>query len=159
MKWLNTQRWYKKAQFSPENTQNINSPLVVVEPYEPVVQEAVDELTAQNPNFFSGVNKIKIDMGYGQFGSVQSDNPADININFDRIKQELQNKLGSSFDINNPEHKYYLKDLIKRTIVHEKAHVSDASQAWEKGPQEFLKNPFPGGEFVAEKSERLYSGE
>ena len=53
--------WYKKAQFTEENTQNIDVPLITVQPYEPVVQEAVDELYNENPRFFVGVNKINIE--------------------------------------------------------------------------------------------------
>lgn len=142
--------WYKKAQYSEENTQNVGTPSVVVQPYEPLVQEVVDEMSAENPQLFNNVNKINIDMGYGQFGSVKSDNPADININVDNIKNTLSSQLGINFDPNNPQHQQAIKDEIRRVIIHEAAHVSDYDE------QQHLEggNPFPGGEGVAEQSER-----
>lgn len=148
----------KNAQFSPENSKEISSPTISIEPYEPLIQEAVNEMKASNPNFFIGVNKINIDMGYGQFGSVSSKNPADININFNRIKNEITSQIGGSFDDKNPAHIQTLKDAIKRVIVHEKAHVQDASQSFQKDPSQFAKNPFPGGESVADMAENTYFG-
>lgn len=144
--------WYKLAQYTSDNTQGIDTPLIMVQPYEPLVQEAVDELQSESPNIFIGVNKINLDMGYGQFGSVSSDNPADINININNIKSEVSNQLGSPFDPNNEQHKKVMKDSIKRVIVHEKAHVSDYDQDSHLSGG----NPFPGGEGVAEQAERNY---
>lgn len=148
--------WYKIAQFTPENTQNVISPIVNVQP-EPIVQQIVDELKSEDPRFFVGINKLNLDMGYGQLGSVSSNNPADINLNFGKIKSEISSQLGESFNNNNPSHISALKDAIRRILIHERAHVLDAAQA-----QEGAKNPlsgnelFPGGEGVAETAERSY---
>lgn len=149
--------WYKKSQFTPENTQNIDTPVIMVQPFEPLVQEAVDDMNRKSPNFFQGVNKINVDMGYGQFGSVVSDNPADINININAIRQDVESSLGQSFDANNPEHKDIMINAIQEVLVHEKAHVSDAMTAQEGadaplGGEEL----FPGGEGVAEQATRQF---
>lgn len=150
--------WYKKAQFTEENTQNIETPLIMVQPYEPLVQEAVDELNSENPNFFKGVNKVNIDMGSGQYGSVSSENPSDININLDNIKSQLESDLQGQFDINNPAHKQHLLNLVKEVIVHEKAHVSDALQTQELSDTALSgEELFPGGENVAEQATRQYT--
>ena len=150
--------WYKKAQFTEENTQNINTPIIMVQPYEPIVQEVVDELYNENPQVFININRINVDMGYGQFGSVVSDNPADININLNNIKNEVSSKIITSFDINNEKHKMILKNEIKRIIIHEKEHVQDAFKAQE-GSEDPLEGQelFPGGEGVAERAEQQYS--
>lgn len=142
--------WFKKSQYTEENTQNVGGPSVVVQPYEPLVQQVVDEMSSQNPGIFNSVNKINIDMGYGQFGSVVSDNPADININVYNLKSSLSNQLGISFDANNPQHTEAMKDQIRRVILHEMAHVSDYDEEQHMQGD----NPFPGGEGVAEQAER-----
>jgi len=150
--------WYKKAQFNEENTQNIDTPLIMVQPYEPLVQEAIDELYQQNPNFFKGVNKVNIDMGFGQFGSVSSTDPSDININIANIRSNVNREFQGQFDINNPEHKKHMLDVIKRVLVHEKAHVSDAIQAQEISDISLSgEELFPGGEGVAETAEQKFT--
>lgn len=147
--------WFKKiSQLTEENTQNIDSPLIMVEPYEPIIQEVVNEITNQNSSFFQGVNKINVDMGYGQYGSVSSENPADININFNKIKNEVVAQLGSPFDPNSPQHVQALKDSIKEVIIHEKSHVQDYDY---EGHIEG-KDPFPGGESVADMAVQTYLG-
>ena len=152
MKIITSSKWKKLSQFTEENTTNTDSPSIIIEPFEPLVQEAVDDIKVSDPNFFRGVNKIKIDMGFGQFGSVSSENPADININIERIKNEFQNRTNQSFDYNNIEHKNILKECIKETIFHEKGHTEDAWQAHSADPSAGLagENLFPGGEQAAE---------
>jgi len=146
--------WYKLAQFTEENIEGTDSPNVVIEPVEPIVQEVVNELKTESPNIFQGVRKIKIDMGYGQFGSVSSEDPSDINLNFNRIKSQLSQEFGTSFDINDPNQKQRLKNMIKETIIHEKGHVSDAWSAHQKTPGIGGAKLFPGGENVAEQNVR-----
>jgi hypothetical protein len=117
MKWFEKTQWYKRSQFTPENTTNLNNPTISVEPYEPIIQEVVNDIKTENPIFFNGVNKIKVDMGYGQLGSVDSTNPGDININIYKIKSDVMAQMsGQNFDINNPQHKQIMKDVVKRTI-------------------------------------------
>jgi len=148
--------WYKKSQFTSENIQNVEIPIITVQPYEPIVQEVVQELYNEQPQFFIGVNKINVDMGYGQFGSVESINPADININFNRIKSEVSSQIKENLDLNNFEHIRFLKDAVRKIIIHEKAHVQDALKT-----QESSKIPlsgeelFPGGESVAQRAENM----
>ena len=143
--------WYKKSQFNEENTQNIDTPTIMVQPYEPIIQEVVNEMSLENPLFFKGINKINVDMGYGQFGSVGSENPADININIDKIK----NTIGQDIDLNDPQYKNVVKDAIRTVIIHEKAHVSDASKAQEGSDVPLSgEELFPGGENVAEQAEK-----
>ena len=148
--------WYKKAQSTEENIEGTDTPNVIIEPVEPLVQEAVNELKSHNPNFFKGVRKIKIDLGQGQFGSVSSEYPSDINLNFNRIKSQLSQEFGKSFDPNDPIQKQRVKDMIKETIVHEQGHVSDAWRAHEKTPGVGGAKLFPGGESVAEQNVRQF---
>ena len=149
--------WYKKSQFTEENTSSVQVPTINVQPYEPIVQQVVEEIKEQNPSFFVGVNQINVDPGHSQFGSVSSTNPADININFNRIKDDFRYQMGVPFNPYNAYHLQIFKDNIKRVIVHEKAHVSDAAQA-QQGSENPLSGEelFPGGETVAEQEERKY---
>lgn len=158
MKIIETNKWKKIGQFSEENTVNTQSPLIVIEPFEPIVSEVCDDIRKSNPNFFKNVNKLKIDMGFGQFGSVSSENPADININFQKIKNEVSNRLGGNFDVNNQEHKNVLKMAIRETILHEKGHVEDAWTANTSSPDKQLggESLFPGGESAAENFVRKF---
>ncbi|MCF7796057.1 hypothetical protein K9M42_03105 [Patescibacteria group bacterium] len=149
--------WYKKSQFVQDDLQNINTPNIIVQPYEPLIQEVVEEIRVKNANFFQGVNQINIDTGFGQFGSVESINPADININLNKIKSEVINQLNGNFDENNPEHRQVLKNKIEEVIVHEKRHVQDASEAQEKSDKPLQgQDLFPGGEAVAEQAVEQY---
>jgi len=148
----------KTAQFTEENIQQVGTPNVTVQPYEPIIQEVVNEMQQSNPTFFNNVNKINVDMSYGQYGSVESTNPADININLDRIRSEVAAQSPIDLDINNPEHRESFKDAIARVIVHEKAHVDDAMQAQEASPTPLGgADLFPGGEGVADRAEQMYS--
>lgn len=150
--------WYKYSQFTEENMQSANTPMITVYPYEPVIQETVNEIQQENPNFFVGINKINLISTNSALGSVESTNPSDININMNNIKYQLQNQLNQPIEPNNPQHKEALKSAIKEVIVHEKAHVQDAIQAQEKSdiPLEG-KDLFPGGETPAEiATQNLY---
>jgi len=149
--------WYKKSQFTEENTSSVQVPTINVQPYEPIVQQVVEEIKEQNPSFFVGINQINVDPGHSQFGSVSSTNPADININFNRIKDDFRHQMGVPFNPYNAYHLQIFKDSIKRVIVHEKAHVSDAAQA-QQGSENPLSGEelFPGGENVAEQEEKKY---
>jgi hypothetical protein len=157
MKWFETTQWFKKSQFTPENSGNLNTPTISIEPYEPIIQDVVNDIKIENPTFFTGVNKIKVDMGYGQLGSVESTNPGDININIYKIRSDVMAQMqGQNFDINNPEHKNIMKDVVKRTIYHEKGHVEDALNVHNKNPEMGIGGAelFPGGEPVAEQYEQ-----
>ena len=112
------------------------------------VQEAVNELRKADPNFFRGVSKV---VGYtgGEYGKVESTDPTIIDINLQKIKQKVQQDLGSSYQPSDPSYQQTFKEALKRSLVetlsHEKAHVRDWSEE---------KRKFPGGEGVAESAER-----
>lgn len=149
--------WYKKSQFGQEDLQNINNPNIIVQPYEPLIQEVVEEIRTKNANFFQGVNQINIDTGFGQFGSVGSTDPTDININLNKIRSEVMTQLNGNFDENNPEHRQVLKEKIEEVIVHEKGHVQDAAEVQEKSDEPLQgQDLFPGGEPVAERAVEQY---
>ncbi len=149
--------WYKKAQFTEENTPNVNSPTIIIEPFESIVQDACDEIVFNDSTFFQGVNKITLESDPA-FGHVSSKNPADINIDYYKVKNSVEGDLGHIINPDDPQDLEVLKEAIKDVIVHERAHVTDASQQWGKSPENFATNPFPGGEGVAEQAERTFRG-
>jgi hypothetical protein len=115
--------------------QDIDSPQIKIEPYEELIDCAVKIIQALEPNYFKGVETIKV-MPSSAYGHVSSDNPAVININIDRIKHELKNADGRS-----------PAAVAAAVIAHERGHVSDFSP----------ETGFPGGEGVAETEEQRMS--
>lgn len=127
----------------------IEGPSVQIDPgLQSDIQEAVAEIRRNDPNFFKGVSKV---VGYsgGEFGKVESEDPTIIHINLQKIKQKVQQDLGSEYKSSDPQHQKVFKEALKRslveTLVHEKAHVKD----WD--PE---AHKFKGGEGVAESAER-----
>jgi len=146
------------AQATNPNQVQIDSPSVQIDPsIQADVQEAVNELQKMDSGFFKGVSKIVALTG-GAFGQVVSTDPTVINVNLVKIKQQVQQQMGSNYNSSDPKSKEVFKEALKRalveTISHEKAHVSDFDPEQHK---------FPGGEGVAESAERntmqkLYQG-
>lgn len=127
----------------------IEGPSVQIDPgLQSDIQEAVAEVRRIDPGFFKGVSKV---VGYsgGEYGKVVSEDPTIIYINLQKIKQKVQQDLGSEYKPSNPEHQKTFKEALKRslveTLVHEKAHVKD----WD--PE---AHKFKGGEGVAESAEK-----
>ena len=115
-----------------KTAQDVNSPQIRIEPYEEVIDCAVKVIQAIEPNYFQGIETIKV-MPSSAYGHVSSDEPSVINVNIDRIKNELQNAEGRN-----------AVAVAAAVIAHERGHVSDFSP----------ETGFPGGEGVAENEER-----
>ena len=86
----------------------VPTPNVVIEPVDPLVQQAVNKIKQINPNFFLQVEKIVVHFGggAGNLGYVKrgpSDNPRVIHIYKDRIKEIIQKQLGGAFNAKNFE--------------------------------------------------------
>lgn len=101
---------------------------VVVEPYEPLVNEAIRLIESRQPHYFDGVSKIILEQGNPQyFGKVQSDQKDVIFISIQKLKSALA---GASEED--------LVHQIAEVLAHEMGH---------------LKADFEGGEPPAEKEE------
>ena len=125
---------------------NVDSPQVYIEPsVKAEIEDAVQQLRAMDANYFKGVSKI-VALHGGAYGQVSSDDPTIIQINLDRIKNEVKQKIGKTFDDTNPEHREMFEEIVKKvlisTIAHEKGHVAD----WDAE-----EHKFPSGENVAER--------
>jgi len=139
--------FYKLAQQLDEAF--VQGPSVQVDPaLGAQVQDAVNELKKADPNIFKGIGKITVLTG-GPFGMVTSKDPSTVQINLNKIKQEVQKQMGGTYNPSNPEHKKAFDEAVKRSIVetvsHEAAHTKDFNPETGK---------FPGGEGVAESAER-----
>ena len=91
----------------------LQSPNVVIEPANSLIQKAVDLIKKIEPGYFSGVRKIVVSSSpdYGHVESGPNKDPATINVNIARIQNEGQ---GSE------------KDMVRAlatTIAHERGHV------------------------------------
>jgi len=143
--------WYKIAQ-SDQSEHLMGTPQINIQPHEPLILEAVNELQAAQPGILDNVTDINIDIGYGQFGSVTNVSPNTININMNRIKEEAAQQTGKQISISDPEDTKILKHFIKQTIIHELGHIHDIGKSTDPS------NPFPGGESVAERAQDEWVG-
>ena len=119
-----------------EPDQELDSPNVVIEPVNSVIDKAVKILQRMEPNYFVGSRRIVISMepNYGHVESGPGKDPAVINININRILNESGgDTIGSEAVI-----------ATATTIAHEKGHVGSFDS--EQG--------FVGGEGPAEAEEQ-----
>jgi len=149
--------WYhrlKLAQFTAENTVNVENSSIQVTPYDPIVDEVKNRILEKDPQFGRGINTVNI-VGAGPgFGNVESTNPADINIRLEAIKSEVARQMGLPANTQDPNYAEALKRAIEVVFYHEKGHVTDALRAQEGSPDDQLSGQslFPGGEPFAERN-------
>jgi murein DD-endopeptidase MepM/ murein hydrolase activator NlpD len=99
---------------------------VSIEPFDSIVSEAVTQLEAEHPGYFSNIKKVVVELGSpAYFGKVESDKKDTIYLSLNKIKSQL----GAGQD---PEK---LKLAIIDVLAHEMGH---------------LKSNFQGGESPAE---------
>lgn len=101
---------------------------VVIEPYEPIVADAIKLIQQKEPSYFDGIKKVVVEsQDKGHFGRVESDKDDTIFISIARLRNALS---GSS-----EEDQVFQAAL---TLAHEMGH---------------LKSNFQGGEAPAESEE------
>ena len=122
----------------------LGGPTVNIRPYEPIIQEAINELQSESPGILNNVTDINVDLGYGQFGSVSSDSPSSINLNMLKLKDGVKENTGQTFSPYNKRDINLLKFFVKQTIIHETSHISDFDPETQS---------FPGGEGVAQRTQ------
>ncbi len=114
----------------------LDSPNVVIQPMEPVVQKAINLLKRMDPNYFKGVRRIQVSPASMYYGFVESGpdkDPSVVNVNMAKIKQEAGNT-------ESPE----AVAAAATTIAHEVGHVRSFDQG----------QGFVGGENPAEAEEQ-----
>lgn len=116
---------------------------VIIEPIDPLVQQAVNKIKQTDPNFFLHVEKIIVHFGggAGNLGYVKrglNDNPRIIHIYKDRIKEIIQKQFNGDMNASNFEQAVQL--AIAEVIAHEKTHIGEK-------PEEFFHD-----ELEAERS-------
>lgn len=120
-------------------TAQLESPNIVIQPTEQVIQKAVDLLKKMDPNYFVGVKQININPSSGNYGSVESGkdkDPTVVNINLSKIKQHAGSEMSPELIVE-----------TALTIAHECAHVKSFNN----------EGGFVGGEAPAEQEERRVS--
>ncbi len=141
-----SQRYFLQAAkiiFAQSGDPELDSPNIIINPSEPLVQKAVDLIKSKDPNFFKGVRKIVIgeEANYGHVESGPGKDPAVIHLNYPRINREIRAKMqGASNDDIASE----IAKALAATIAHERGHVLDYDP----------KVGFPGGESKAEQAEK-----
>lgn len=132
---------FHRQAFAPNPDPELESPTVIIQPMEGLVQQAVNRIKQMEPNYFKGVRSIIIEP-QSHYGSVESGpekDPTVIHLNYNRIRQEITAQGGSDEDVINS---------IIQTIAHEAGHVKSFSP--EQG--------FVGGEQPAEQEAQRVSG-
>lgn len=106
--------------------QELQSPNVRIEPQETLIDLAVQELKKIDPNYFKNVRSIVSGTmsGYGEVRSGNEQDPNIIHINYQRIKNEVTNKIklenpGASQEQINKA----IVSAIVETLSHEKGHI------------------------------------
>jgi hypothetical protein len=113
----------------------LQSPNIVVEPLNPVVDKAIKVLQRMDPSYFVGVKKIVINVSpyYGHVESGPGKDPTVININMNRIMSESGGQVSGPTAVL----------AAATTIAHEKGHVASFNES----------QGFVGGEGPAEAEE------
>lgn len=136
--------FYKCAQ--EQIDPQVNSPNVLIEPYDSVVQDAVNKLMSTDANYFKGISKIEVKtLPVGVAGQVSSEDPTVVSIDAQDIKNIIQGSHGNPDDpdVVNQVAALITKE-IANTIHHERAHV----YTWHP------EQGFVGGEAPAERAEQ-----
>lgn len=119
---------------------NIGTPNVVITPMEPIIDKAVKILKVMDVNFFSDVSTIQWQSSRaGALGYVSSDSPNVVNLDKQKIEQDapmVNAELGTDSPVA----------AVAAVLAHEVGHVVDEQKRLQSGG----KNPFPGGENVAD---------
>jgi hypothetical protein len=115
-----------KILFAQNIDPQVDSPNIIIEPVEPLLQKAVDQLKKLDPNYFKGVRKIvvKDESVYGHVESGPGKDPTIIYLNLPRIKREITQQAKSA-NPNAPNN--VIDDAIVKaladTIAHERGHI------------------------------------
>jgi hypothetical protein len=104
----------------------LESPNIIIEPQEGLIQKSVQKLKQMDPNYFQGVRKIVVtnEAAYGHVESGPGKDPHTIHLNFPKIKQEMTQKLKQM----DPNVKTEIMDdaivtALAETIAHERGHI------------------------------------
>lgn len=101
---------------------------VIIEPYEPIVAEAIELIRSKEPSYFEGISKVVVEsQDKGHFGRVESDKTDTIFLSISRLRNALSGQ--------SDEDQVFQAAL---TLAHEMGH---------------LKSNFQGGESPAEAEE------
>lgn len=102
---------------------------IIIEPFEPLIQKAIDAIEKKIPGYFSGIKKIVLESGDpGHFGKVQSDQQDVIFISLNKMKSAM----------GGADEEAIIKQVAD-TLAHEMGHI---------------KSKFQGGEAPAETEEK-----
>lgn len=122
-------KFYSLA-FAPNPDLELESPNVIIQPMEGLVQQAVERIKQMEPGYFKGIRSIVIgpQSHYGFVELGPEKDPSVIHLNYNRIRQEISAQGGSDEDV--------IKSLID-TITHEAGHVRsfDPQQGFVGGEQ------------------------
>lgn len=122
------------AELLPESTTR-DTPHIKVEPQESLVQKAIDVIKKIDPNYFVGVEEIKVENtgeSYGKTESGAGKDPTVIHLNANKIKSDVQSKAQ-----NLPQEKLepIIIDELIDTIAHEKGHIIPFKQRGQLGSE------------------------
>jgi hypothetical protein len=127
------------------------SPNIVIEPYEPAIQKAVDKIKSMDGSLFNNVTKIVVHPGSGggQLGHVEmgeGKDPREIHIFKDRIIQLVKQQSGEE-GLEEATEKAFLE-----VLTHEIGHIGRT-----RTQEQILQQPFYG-EPEAERQSKEFMG-
>jgi hypothetical protein len=108
-----------------EHTELLGSPKVMIEPYDGMVNDAVNIVNKSNPELLKNVSDIRINLSKGVIGEFQTDKPNTIWINIGKLESDVRAQMAGQ-----PEEtiKKEIVNQIASTIVHEATHKTEFAQ-------------------------------
>ena len=125
----------KIAFYNEQYDAELESPNIVIQPYEEIIDAAVKKIKALEGNYFKGIRRIEVapSSDYGHVKSGPNEDPTVVFINSSRVKQELANTEEDE-----------MVNVVAGILAHEVGHVRSYDP--QKG--------FVGGETPAEAEEQ-----
>jgi len=105
-----------------EHTELLGSPRVMIEPYDGMVNDAVNIVNKSNPELLKQVSDIRINLSKGVIGEYQTGNPNTIWINIGKLESDVRAKMQGQPD---EAIRQEIINQIASTLVHEATHKGE----------------------------------
>ncbi len=108
-----------------EHTELLGGPKVMIEPYDSMVNDAVNIVNKSNPELLKQVSDIRINLSKGVIGEYQTNNPNTIWINIGKLESDVRAQMSGQPD------EAIRKEIINQiasTIIHEGTHKGEFEQ-------------------------------
>jgi len=114
-----------RAAEEQEHMELLGGPRVMIEPYDSMVNDAVNIVNKSNPELLKQVTDIRINLSKGVIGEYQTDNPNTIWINIGKLESDVRAQMSGQDD---EAIRQEITNQIASTIIHEGTHKGEFDQ-------------------------------